>query len=522
MKERKQQEPLSRMIQGTNWRTSWLGGMFGNSDKNHDNPDSSNNDPTLYLAYLSSIDLNHKKNISYSMQYLDLMKSGQPVAGLDFFYEPFEYGKIWDNHFMVPLSVKIVNSTSRRLYFEEIRVTVKESIIDTDPVLVVKDDLFHIGSFKIFNFGWGKAMDCKLRFHITTLSSGYGSGEWQEPTKGKCFVRNLGTLESEYELSIGEFVPANLDISKCKWHAVTGANLIMVSVFGKLSYRTESGSSREFRFLTRVNLIPPGPGAPAKPSYECDIILTAGLSGTFTFPLDQQIASNESDHWLLKVSTDKSASFDVLMEFVTVDGHAIGKSLFFSIFQPRSVYAKKYKPSKCLRIPSSIYSDPLGPNLTEKIQFISYDQLSDETQVLIYIQLTEQQKEWLNKEETDVLQKFLVSWTQTTRFDKGMFFVYKHDGWRSHAYWFYCSSYYSNLFNQAELVQSEGKEFMKRKLFKDAIAKFKTSVSKFDHWRFVVQSTKRQPRVQKSNLLIFVINVNKHYANHFAGFAKYL
>lgn len=206
--------------------------------------DYTSDDCTLRYSY----DRNDNKIlIKPEMPYLSLLSQGGPILGLSYLWsQPFkwQYPK---------LSVKLVNTTDHTLLLSEAAIRVTSSKINVEPVLVIHEDDYNVGHFRIVNEGWGQVI----------------------------------------------------------------------------------------KFKTKVSLVEPGPmgsGASAPPTCLYDLKLKAGESNNTNYlPISQEIKPGESDHFLIRVASDKSARFDLTFSFLTTGGKEIpGREVVLDLFVPRS------------------------------------------------------------------------------------------------------------------------------------------------------------------------------------------
>ncbi len=246
--------------------------------------------------------------------YLSLLEQGGPVSGLRFWWSAFA----WQ---FPKLSIKMVNNTDATVLVTEAAVEVKESQIDTNPVILIEDNPSNVGYFSIINEGWGKVISPKLKLQIApegAYGSFAGTGE-QHSLELPSFLETVG-------VRIESYVPSNLKKEN------------RVSVFGDLTYQTESGASHWLRFQTRVSLVYPGPRRPVPPNYLYDLFLEAGRSGyTKNVPVSQEIKPDQTDHFLMRIGTNKSARFDLTFSFCAAGGVRLPiTQVLLDIFLPRT------------------------------------------------------------------------------------------------------------------------------------------------------------------------------------------
>lgn len=255
--------------------------------------------------------------------YFSLLEQGGPVSGLRFWWSAFA----WQ---FPKLSVKLANNTDATVLVTEAAVEVKDSRIDTDPVILIEDNPYKVGYFSIINEGWGRLVSPKLKLQIASETA-YGSFA----VTGEQHNLEVPSFLETADVRIESYVPSDLQNEK------------RVAVFGDLEYQTERGGSNRLRFRTRVSLVRPGPGLPAPPNYLYDLFLEAGRSGyTKNVPVSQEIKPGQTDHFLIRIGTDKSACFDLTFSFHTVGGARLpDRQVLLDIFLPRTQANRSHQRS---------------------------------------------------------------------------------------------------------------------------------------------------------------------------------
>jgi hypothetical protein len=246
--------------------------------------------------------------------YFSLLEQGGPISGLRFWWSAFA----WQ---FPKLSVKMANNTDATVLVTEATVEVKDSQVDTNPVILIEDNPNKVGYFSIINEGWGNVISPKLKFQIAPEVA-YDSFTSEEEQH----LMDLPSFLESMNVKIESYVPSNLRGEK------------RVAVFGDLEYQSEGGVSHWLRFRTRVSLVRPGPGMPAPPSYLYELFLEAGRSGYVkNLPLSQEIKPGETDHFLIRIGTNKSSRFDLAFAFRTAGGaHLPETQVLLDIFLPRT------------------------------------------------------------------------------------------------------------------------------------------------------------------------------------------
>jgi hypothetical protein len=259
--------------------------------------------------------LGKKIVIKPDMPYLSLLSQGGPIRGLQYWWSPFQ----WQ---FPNLSVKINNNTKHTLFLTEVIVNVKDSKVNIDPVLIVKENFYNVGNFDIINEGWGKVINPKIEFMVRDVSL----YEKTFPAFAPDHLVQLKTFSDRARITVLGRVPPEL------------RNNRLVCVFGKIYYSTENNRKHTIKFKTRVSLVRPGPARPAPPNYIYDLFLKSGEFGyTKRLPISQKIGPGEVDHFLVRVATDKSSQFDLAFSFRATSGAELsGSAVLLDIFVPRS------------------------------------------------------------------------------------------------------------------------------------------------------------------------------------------
>jgi hypothetical protein len=264
---------------------------------------------------------NGKIEITPSMPYLSSLSEGGPIRGVPYWWSAFG----WQ---FPKLSIKVVNNTDRTLELTEAAIAVKDSKINTDPVILIHEDLNNVGHFEIVNEGWGKVLKPSFRLGIASRSA-CDAFPTKEPTE---FI-SRDTFDGGDNVPIASFVPIGLRGER------------VVCVFGTMQFATESGAQKSLKIYTLASLVQPGPGAPRPPDYLYDVFLKAGEAGySKRIPISEAVKPGDVEHFLIRIGTDKSASFDLAFSFTAKpttlkQSTAVG----ISIFVPRSQVRRSCK-----------------------------------------------------------------------------------------------------------------------------------------------------------------------------------
>jgi hypothetical protein len=330
-----------------------------------------------------------------SLPYLDAQRAGEVVEGFRWTWEPFSW------NFPI-LSVRISNNTSRTILISQAVFNVSDSRMDNRPVFAVAGETYN-GDVFIVNEGWGAARDGRVAYSIQRRSS---CQAWQET---RPFTTVLGNIADSARFNITNSVsPSMMDeITQCSPYidslclagtCVTSRELQNVTcldrtkneicehlshipdgliqrtlrdtrnrtrvdeqprfirtcrrepvcVQGELTFVQEGALASALRFSTIVSLDRPLPQAPRPPSYTYGVFLEAGRRGYISrLPLSQEIKPGETDQFLIRVGTNRSADFKFRMEIQDASGRSIWGNVFdMQIFVPRNStrYVNQQRP----------------------------------------------------------------------------------------------------------------------------------------------------------------------------------
>ncbi len=250
------------------------------------------------------------------MPYLTLLQNGGPVLGIKYWWSPFQ----WQ---FPKLSIKAVNNTSKTLLLTEAALNIKSSVVNTDPVIIVEENFWNVGKTRFSNEGWGDVLDPVFRFCVKDIAE-YTTDTDVDAADGN--ELHLPSFSEFLNVDVSDFVPRQLRGER------------LVTVVGQLRYRTESGATGALRLKTRVSLVRPGPALPKPPNYVYDLFLPAGKARyEKLLPTAQEIRAGDTDHFLIRVGTDKSFRFEISLAFRTAQRVELpGAELVLELFVPRS------------------------------------------------------------------------------------------------------------------------------------------------------------------------------------------
>jgi hypothetical protein len=286
------------------------------------------------VSYSATVSSEEIVSIEPTMPYIDAVKEEMEVHGFQYWREPFKW--------MYPqLSAKVVNNSDKTVLVSELLIEVVDSNIDITPLPIIHENFYNVGAIGFVNEGWGAMSNVTLRIdgwnapaespNDIVFMWRFGSST-QDPCNrdsdllGDKMTLALGDIDQGTNVEVEEYVPEELKDQP------------LVCAFGSLSYTIPAKKTpKKFKFRTLVSRFNPGPGAPAPPTAEYDLFLEAGKKGyTASLPVSQKLEPGEVDHFLINVSTDKSASFKLSYKFKEVSGFELGENkLNLSIFIPR-------------------------------------------------------------------------------------------------------------------------------------------------------------------------------------------
>jgi hypothetical protein len=237
---------------------------------------------SMTIAY-TSIREGDKLQIRAQLPYLDLLKQGGPVQGVTGPYLDWQPPQ---------LSMKVANNTDQAIFVNEVQVKVKASRLDAQPIPIFRADTSR--NLVIVNEGWGEIVAPRLSIGIAKDES---CDQQQLPGETRTVIER-SSFASSTAIPIVDLIPSGLRDAE------------RVCVFGELAHGSPS-ARKSVAFLTRVwTETRVGAGMPSTGEYR--VALRAGRAGyTEVLPVDQQVAPGETDHFVVTLSADRSAHFDL-------------------------------------------------------------------------------------------------------------------------------------------------------------------------------------------------------------------
>jgi len=262
------------------------------------------------VVYQATLDKGVSR-IKYSAPYLDLVQAGGPIEGFNNLGVPFRWR-------FPRLSVTVANNTSGVMVLSEARIEVLEAQPVNDVVLLVED--LPVERLVFRNEGWSDVVAPAVEFTVTDVQRD-GDVSLFAPTP---VVVELPTCSDRCEVALATHIPAALK------------NRDVVQVQGSIAYGAPT-SRKTVRFKTRVSMqVRAAVGMP--PTYTYDVLLNANQPRVIKqIGLAQKIPAGDSDHFALRLASDRTARYRLRMDFVTAGGTVMkGAEAWVEIFVPRT------------------------------------------------------------------------------------------------------------------------------------------------------------------------------------------
>jgi hypothetical protein len=260
--------------------------------------------------------------IDYSAPYLERIKKGGPVVS-------FTYHRDQSLFLSQPacLYFKAVNNKQQSVAIThgECRVTTSE--IDRQPIVVFHS--FFLGNtdrLRIDNFGWGRVINPKISFRIDPISTYTTASPLESYTNGITNEISFATFDTSTNLFVAHYIPSQF------------SNADYVTMIGRLLYSDETVEARQLLFKAMICRGPEPKSAYPRPWQTYDLTLQTGVSNTIKpfSVMEEVMRPGESDQFLLRVHTDKSAQFHAEFFLRTSAKENISAGVVdLHLFQPR-------------------------------------------------------------------------------------------------------------------------------------------------------------------------------------------
>jgi hypothetical protein len=255
--------------------------------------------------------------IKPEMPYLSIYKSGGPIT--DYYFNSRFIGEFPE------LSVKIVNNTGNTIFVTEICVSVINSVINKEPILLVPTMGWY--AIKFENEGWGTVRNPSVKFGITSPSN-FNKIDFKKDSMP--YTANLESFDDVEEINVVNYLPEE----KIEKYSEDGE----VLTYGYIIYKTENNDLRSVKFKQLMTGGMGGGGDGGKPSCFYELFLEAGKKDyKKRISVSHSLKPGEVEHFVVRVGTNKSAKFDLNFELVDVNGTFIpSEDIDLDIFVLRS------------------------------------------------------------------------------------------------------------------------------------------------------------------------------------------
>lgn len=288
--------------------------------------------------------------VDYELPYLERIRLGQEVIGIDFIgSSPFRF-------YTPSISFLVNNPRSSVLALNQAAFHIHESELDDRPILVIREDRNILDAIPIYNFGWGVLEDVELKLAVASADSFRNAD-----LHSKGYTHSARRIEIEESLLLGPV--SSILPDKLKGNA-------LVTVYGRFKYFDgERTIDTPFRTLVSMRNRPER-YVPSSKSYS--LRLEAGREKyTEIIPLSQSISPNDTDRFDVTIISDKSADYVIDVDVIDTDGNEIDVGwLDISYFRPRLDNPRISSPHYHQRVPRSAFG---GAFPDDRIFAITWD-----------------------------------------------------------------------------------------------------------------------------------------------------
>lgn len=271
--------------------------------------------------------------IAPELPYLESVRQGNPVWSIPFMWQPFRW-------LPVNLDLKFLNRSTETLYLNMLRLKVKRSSQNTEPILFVKRGS-NFPYFCMSNDGWGRIRFPKLRM---AFADGVGTPSFPDELTIEVPVEEFDEF-AEFELT-EQFKALGVDVDAIMARHPTPQlgpfQSGVAIIYGVLEFTDENSSRRMFRFGTDMRISAPVYGMYGPPTYEYQTRLqVTGEHYEKPVEISHVIKPGESDRFLLQLDVDQSSHHDLELCIESNLGTiATSGPVHLSILVPRSVYER--------------------------------------------------------------------------------------------------------------------------------------------------------------------------------------
>lgn len=268
--------------------------------------------------------------IAPELPYLESVRKGNPVWSIPFMWQPFRW-------LPVNLDLKFLNRSTETLYLNALKVKVKRSCQNNEPILFVKRGS-NFPYFCMSNDGWGRIRDPRLKM---AFADGMGTPTFPDELTIEVPVQEFDEF-AEFDLT-QQFKALGVDVDAVMARHPTPQlgpfKSGVAFVFGLLEFIDEDGNPRMFRFGTDMRIAGPAYGMYGPPTYEYQTRLqVTGEHYERTVEISHVMKPGESDRFLLQLDVDKSSDHELeLCVESNLGTIATSGPVHLSILVPRSV-----------------------------------------------------------------------------------------------------------------------------------------------------------------------------------------
>lgn len=288
--------------------------------------------------------------VDYELPYLERIRLGQEVIGIDFIgNSPFRV-------YTPTINFLVNNPRDTVLALNEAAFHIRDSELDARPILVIREDRNILDAIPIYNFGWAMLEGLELDLGVASADRFRDAD-----LHSRGYTHSAKQLEIEESLLLGS-------VSAILPDELKGSSL--VTVYGRFRYFDgQQTIDAPFRTLVSMRNMPER-YVPSSKSYS--LRLEAGRDNyTEIIPLSQSISPNDSDRFDVTIISDKSADYVIDVDVIDTDGNEIevGK-LDISYFRPRLDNPRISSPHYHQRVPQSAFG---GAFPDDRIFAITWD-----------------------------------------------------------------------------------------------------------------------------------------------------
>jgi hypothetical protein len=295
-----------------------------------------------------------------SVGYLSRLATGGPISDLSYWYSPF-------TPVLPVVDLKVVNNSSKTIFFTNATLEVEQSRMDPTPILLIPrdKDASNAQHILLVNDGWGSIDECLLRFNLVPDGQPPSyDGPFQNEVKAEAFAERTNVdISSAMEkagvnntaikhlegLSHGPTILREESAGRRQVSFLGPFQNNMATAQGEIVYSGGGQPGRQVKFSTRVyvtNLYLAG--APAPPTAQYDAFLQVeGDHYVVDVPISQAIKAGEFDRFTFRIAAAKSSLHRFRLKLLYNDGEIFSTTpVDLQIFIPRSTVNMFKRASK--------------------------------------------------------------------------------------------------------------------------------------------------------------------------------